>query len=443
MRRIAPSRVRHNTPRLACQTHQRQHTTPDNEAHLTEIVASGCLLPPKQKMAGVGEDGGERHTHLLKSVFGDLLDHVFLAQAGERQSLICQPRARKALNDAERESAIAFCMGRHRRLGKDSPVKMLNEDIVRHIFRFVTQIPVGEATRSEFTQMYNAVTKYCDANHPRGDLYHALRQYLLHHCDNVLLRLQKMDAGRQSIATRHEHQAFVAASNVLSAACLPLYRYLLDEQESGNATVQHISDLCTQTWQRCVARHSTHLLGPPHLPFASAGEAPDPPAPPAGGVQERQQGIGDGPSASLATPPPLKVQCSDGAAFTILHSSSIVRQSAFLQAAFHRVDDGNPITVVGLHGVCFAAINEMCEGSNGEPDFDGHLAGNNCDQILPDLLAAHLLHISPLVDSACRAVAGQLSGASVERMREMLHVENDFTPEEEEQVRRENAWFED
>eukprot|EP00483_Globobulimina_turgida_P005265 UN05275 len=59
------------------------------------------------------------------------------------------------------------------------------------------------------------------------------------------------------------------------------------------------------------------------------------------------------------------------------------------------------------------------------------------------ILAANHLKIRPLLDLACAKVASMIKGKSPEEIRQRFNIENDFTPEEEEAVRAENAWAED
>eukprot|EP01100_Stratorugosa_tubuloviscum_P010890 TRINITY_DN474_c3_g1_i1.p1 TRINITY_DN474_c3_g1~~TRINITY_DN474_c3_g1_i1.p1 ORF type:complete len:157 (+),score=79.88 TRINITY_DN474_c3_g1_i1:171-641(+) len=59
------------------------------------------------------------------------------------------------------------------------------------------------------------------------------------------------------------------------------------------------------------------------------------------------------------------------------------------------------------------------------------------------ILAANYLDIKPLLDLTCKTVANMIKGKSPEEIRKTFNIKNDFTPEEEEQVRRENAWCED
>nr|POE55349.1 skp1-like protein 4 [Quercus suber] len=56
------------------------------------------------------------------------------------------------------------------------------------------------------------------------------------------------------------------------------------------------------------------------------------------------------------------------------------------------------------------------------------------------ILAANFLNIKGLLDLTCKTVADMMNGKSVPEIRKMFHIINDYTPEEEEQVRKENQW---
>lgn len=56
------------------------------------------------------------------------------------------------------------------------------------------------------------------------------------------------------------------------------------------------------------------------------------------------------------------------------------------------------------------------------------------------ILAANYLNIKSLLDLTCLTVANMIKGKTPDEIRKKFNIENDFTPEEEEEVRRENQW---
>ena len=59
------------------------------------------------------------------------------------------------------------------------------------------------------------------------------------------------------------------------------------------------------------------------------------------------------------------------------------------------------------------------------------------------MLAANYLDIEALLDVGCKTVANMIKGKSTEDIRKIFNIINDFTAEEEEQIRRENEWAEE
>uniref|UniRef100_A0A0C9QLX3 SKP1-like protein n=1 Tax=Wollemia nobilis TaxID=56998 RepID=A0A0C9QLX3_9CONI len=56
------------------------------------------------------------------------------------------------------------------------------------------------------------------------------------------------------------------------------------------------------------------------------------------------------------------------------------------------------------------------------------------------ILAANYLNIKSLLDLTCQTVADMIKGKTPEEIRKTFNIKNDFTPEEEEEIRHENAW---
>ena len=56
------------------------------------------------------------------------------------------------------------------------------------------------------------------------------------------------------------------------------------------------------------------------------------------------------------------------------------------------------------------------------------------------VLAANYLDIKELLDLTCKTIANMIKGKTPEEIRKTFNIKNDFTPEEEEQIRKENEW---
>jgi len=59
------------------------------------------------------------------------------------------------------------------------------------------------------------------------------------------------------------------------------------------------------------------------------------------------------------------------------------------------------------------------------------------------ILAANYMDIKPLLDLTCATVASMIKGKTPEEIRKAFNITNDFSPEEEAQVREENKWCEE
>ncbi|XP_062551560.1 S-phase kinase-associated protein 1-like [Armigeres subalbatus] len=63
--------------------------------------------------------------------------------------------------------------------------------------------------------------------------------------------------------------------------------------------------------------------------------------------------------------------------------------------------------------------------------------------LLELVLAANYLDIEDLLDVTCKTIANMLKGRTPDQIRRTFYIENDLTPEEEDQLRKENEWCEE
>ena len=67
----------------------------------------------------------------------------------------------------------------------------------------------------------------------------------------------------------------------------------------------------------------------------------------------------------------------------------------------------------------------------------------NTEEIFEIVLAANYLHITSLMELACAKIASLIKGKTTEEIRSTFNIVNDFTKEEEDQIRDENRWAEE
>lgn len=80
--------------------------------------------------------------------------------------------------------------------------------------------------------------------------------------------------------------------------------------------------------------------------------------------------------------------------------------------------------------------NEIC-------GWDADFAKMDKPELFDLILAANYLDVKPLLLMTCQTVANMIKGKTPEEIKKEFNVTRDFTPEEEEQVRKENEWCEE
>ncbi|ANZ76545.1 BA75_03389T0 [Komagataella pastoris] len=76
-------------------------------------------------------------------------------------------------------------------------------------------------------------------------------------------------------------------------------------------------------------------------------------------------------------------------------------------------------------------------------EWDKNFLNVDQEMLYEIILAANYLNIRPLLYSGCKMVAEMIRGKSPEEIRKTFNIVNDFSPEEEAAIRRENEWAED
>ncbi|KAA0052945.1 SKP1-like protein 1B [Cucumis melo var. makuwa] len=148
--------------------------------------------------------------------------------------------------------------------------------------------------------------------------------------------------------------------------------------------------------------------------------------------------------------PVTKNPTSDGDYFEV--DGAVALQS---QTIRHMIEDScadNGIPLPNVNSKILAKVIEYCRkhvnasSLDPAPSVDDLKTWDrdfvNVDQatLFDLILAANYLDIKSLLDLTCQTVADMIKGKTPEEIRKTFNIKNDFTPEEEEEVRRENQW---
>ncbi|CAM0950771.1 unnamed protein product [Alopecurus aequalis] len=137
---------------------------------------------------------------------------------------------------------------------------------------------------------------------------------------------------------------------------------------------------------------------------------------------------------------------SDGERFEITHEAA-----AMSQTINHMIEDDCTENGVPLPNVKATILSKVIEyycnkhvATTGEQEdlksFDAKFISVDKPTLFDVILAANYLNIKGLLDLSCQTVADMIKGKTVEEIRELFNLTNDFTPEEEAEIRKENPW---
>ncbi|RGP62739.1 s-phase kinase-associated 1 [Fusarium longipes] len=125
------------------------------------------------------------------------------------------------------------------------------------------------------------------------------------------------------------------------------------------------------------------------------------------------------------------------------------------------ITQSNPIPIPNVNEAVLRKVIEWCDHHRNDPpqaqddesdarkkttdieEWDQKFMQVDQEMLFEIILASNYLDIKPLLDVGCKTVANMIKGKSPEEIRKTFNITNDFTPEEEEQIRRENEWAED
>nr|CDJ95769.1 SKP1 component domain containing protein [Haemonchus contortus] len=158
----------------------------------------------------------------------------------------------------------------------------------------------------------------------------------------------------------------------------------------------------------------------------------------------------------------MKLVTNDGEHFDV--PRDVLRLSNTINTMLHDLnlenESDDPIPICNVSGLIMKKVLQWCtfhkddppktdDSDNREkrtddiPSWDMEFLKVDQGTLFELILAANYLDIKGLLDVACKTVANMIKGKTPEEIRRTFNIKNDFTPEEEEQIRKENAWCED
>lgn len=157
----------------------------------------------------------------------------------------------------------------------------------------------------------------------------------------------------------------------------------------------------------------------------------------------------------------VKVTTSDGATMSV--ARPVAERSILIKNLLEDLggDNNEAIPIPNVNEAVMKKVLEWCEHHKNDPpasqddDSDSRKKSTDIEEwdqkfmqvdqemLFEIILAANYLDIKALLDVGCKTVANMIKGKSPDEIRKTFNIQNDFTPEEEEQIRRENEWAED
>jgi len=154
---------------------------------------------------------------------------------------------------------------------------------------------------------------------------------------------------------------------------------------------------------------------------------------------------------------------SDNENFNV--DKDVAERSVLIKNMLEDVGESDqPIPLPNVSASVLRKVLEYCEHHRGEPlpaadadsnqdearkrttdigEWDQKFITVDQEMLFEIILAANYLDIKPLLDVGCKTVANMIKGKSPEEIRKLFNIVNDFTPEEEAQIKKENEWAED
>ncbi|XP_010241289.1 PREDICTED: SKP1-like protein 11 [Nelumbo nucifera] len=160
------------------------------------------------------------------------------------------------------------------------------------------------------------------------------------------------------------------------------------------------------------------------------------------------------PSPSSSSSKKFILRSSDGKHFEV--DEAVALQSEMIKQMVEDGFGGDVIPLLNVSSIVLSKVIDYCK-KHVELDFKKKMDGDNeaheeiknwdseyinvgVDELYHLIMAANYLHIKGLLDLTCQKVADIIKGKQPEQIRKIFNIENDFTPEEEQEIRKEHSW---
>ncbi|CCJ30542.1 unnamed protein product [Pneumocystis jirovecii] len=162
----------------------------------------------------------------------------------------------------------------------------------------------------------------------------------------------------------------------------------------------------------------------------------------------------------------VTLMSSDNEKFIVVLDKVVAERSILIKNMLEDVGELDmPIPLPNVTSSVLKKVLEWCEHHKGDPPFsadddldlsvhrskksteidewDQKFMQVDQEMLFEIILASNYLDIKPLLDVGCKTVANMIKNKTPEEIRKTFNIINDFTPEEEEIIRKENEWAED
>ncbi|EOA23196.1 hypothetical protein CARUB_v10018694mg [Capsella rubella] len=153
----------------------------------------------------------------------------------------------------------------------------------------------------------------------------------------------------------------------------------------------------------------------------------------------------------------IVLTCSDGESFEV--EEVVARKLKIVEQMIDKDCPDKAITLENVTVKILGLVIVYCKRHADEPRPGRRVAAEKAEKMLEDwdkefmksldvdtilqlMEAASDLNVNggSLLDLTCKSIADSMKDKSVEEMRKLFNIVNDYTPEEEEAIRKEQAW---